>query len=83
MVLTEAGIIQISFSRVPWAEDHAYPDKENMYKNMQRYLFMSVHTGIFGITMLQYRVPKNLLESGAHKTPIQYTFTWCRQGVRA
>ena len=39
-VWKEAGVIQIWFSHMPWKEDRAHADKENMYKNIQQYLFM-------------------------------------------
>ena len=44
MVSEEAGIIQIWFSHVPWTEDRAHADKENMVKNIQEYFLMGFQT---------------------------------------
>ena len=50
-VLKEAGVIQIWFSHVPWTDESAHADKENMMKNMQQYLFASFQTGVFRMAM--------------------------------
>ena len=46
-VLKEAGVIQIWFFHVPWTNESAYDDKEDMMKNRQQYLFMGFQTGVF------------------------------------
>ena len=52
-VLKEASVIQIWFSHVPWTDESARANKENMYKNIQQYLFMGFQTGVFRLIMVK------------------------------
>ena len=52
-VLKEADVIQIWFSHVPWTDESAHADEENMMKNIQQYLFMSFQIGVFRMTMIR------------------------------
>ena len=52
-VLKEAGVIQIWFSHVPWKEDRAHADKDNMMENRQQYLLMGFQTGVLRMIMLK------------------------------
>ena len=37
-VLKEAGVLEIWFSHVPWTDESAHANKENMMENIQQYL---------------------------------------------
>ena len=66
-MLKEVGVVEIWFSDVPCTKESAHADKENMMKNIQKYLFMSFQTGVFRMTMIRQRVQKNYYENEAYR----------------